>query len=242
MAFRTAIRTWRDRIRWRLGLRVAAPELEEGTDESVARFYRERVTDCAFLGDPNHYEHPRAQWVLERVSGGRLLEIGCGNGGMTRLLAPRVDKVLAFDISTPSLVALRQLGLPNVEAVEGMVEHFEPAAPFDWIVMSEVLEHLRDPAGILRRCVGWLAPGGTLLLTTPHGHWESNEHLQEFTLERFASLLAVSGAETVSAAYLRDRDERRRWLVGEAKVPKQPAAADDFHDPGVTRRPRRERS
>ena len=103
------------------------------------------MTDCSFLSDPEHYEHPRAAWILERVRGGRLLEVGAGNGGMTRLMAPLVNRLVALDVSTPSLAAVRALGLANVETVEGLVEQFRPDTRFDWIVLSEVLEHLRNP-------------------------------------------------------------------------------------------------
>ena len=78
-------------LRFRLGLRVAAPELEYGDDQEVSKFYSARVTDCDFLGDPDHYEYPRAQWIVDQVEGGSLLEIGCGNGGMTRYSRTRRD-------------------------------------------------------------------------------------------------------------------------------------------------------
>ena len=217
-------------IRWRLGLPVAAVELEQGSDESVVSFYSSRVTDCGFLGDPGHYEYPRARWILDRVRGGHLLEIGAGNGGMTRVMAPAVDRLTAMDVSKPSLDAIRQLALPNVTVAEGLVERYEPHTQFEWIVMSEVLEHLRDPRQVIRRIVRWLSPGGTLLVTTPHGHWESNEHLHEFTLEHFAGLLAASGGEGVHASYLRDVDDRRRWLVGEVFAPQRPPTRDTFDD------------
>lgn len=213
-------------LRWRLGMRVAAPELEQGTDESIASFYRSRVTHCEFLSDPEHYEHPRAQWILSRAKGGRLLEIGCGNGGMTRLLAPRVDSVVALDISTPSLDVVKSLQLPNVETCESLVESFEPSGTFDWIVMSEVLEHLRRPAAVVARCTQWLAPGGSLLVTTPNGRWESNEHLREFSLRSFAEVLLRSGAESVAIAYCRDTQGRRRWLVGQVTTATTSPAAD----------------
>ena len=173
-------------IRWRLGRRVAAPELEAGGDESIASFYRGRITDCSFLSDRAHYEYPRTQWIIERVGGGCLLEIGCGNGGMTALLAPKVERVVAIDVASSSLEIVASLALQNVETIETLVEHYQPDVKFDWIVMSEVLEHLRRPAGIVLKCLNWLAPGGSLLVSTPNGHWESNEHLQEFDLERFA--------------------------------------------------------
>ena len=234
------------RVRWRLGMRVAAAELEQGTDESVAAFYSNRVTDCAFLDDPAHYEHPRARWVTERLSegdgagrGGRLLEVGCGNGGMTRLLSPLVDEVVALDTSEPSLQALAALGLKNVKTVNSLLERFEPGALFDWIVVSEVIEHLRRPEDAVDRCARWLAPGGAMLVTTPNGHWESDEHLHEFTLAAFAELLARTGVESVHASYLRDADNRRRWLVAELKAPPTPPAPDDFHDRRETARKRR---
>ncbi len=217
-------------VRWRLGMPVAAAELEIGTDESVAAFYRSRLTGCDFLEDPTHYEHPRAHWILQHARGGTLLEIGCGNGGMTRLLSPQVDRLIALDVSTPSIEAVRALGLPNVEADEALVEHYHPAVRFDWIVMSEVIEHLRKPADIIEKCLQMLAPGGALLLTTPNGHWESNEHLHEFSLASFAALLTVTAAETVQVEYIRDAEGRRRWLAGKAAMPLLPPTPDSFND------------
>ena len=226
-------------LRFRLGLRVAAPELESGNAEEVAKFYSARVTDCDFLGDPGHYEHPRAKWIVDQVEGGSLLEIGCGNGGMTRLLAPRAASLTAIDVSAPSLEALERLGLGNVTTVRGLLEDFDPSQPFEWIVMSEILEHLREPDRAIARCMPWLAPGGSLLLTTPNGHWESDEHLHEFTLESFAHLVTGVGPESVRTSYLRDRDGRRRWLVARLVAPESPPTPDDFHDRSSMARKRR---
>jgi SAM-dependent methyltransferase len=228
-------------LRWRLGLRVAAPALEVGTDSSLAGYYDGRVTDCAFLLDPAHYEFPRARWVTERVAGGRLLEVGCGNGGMTRLLAPRVDELLALDVSTPSLDQVVALGLANVRTAKGLVEQFDPGATFRWIVLSEVLEHLRRPREVVERLIGWLEPGGTLLVTTPNGHWESNEHLHEFDLSGFSRLFLGGLAETVTTGYLRDGENRRRWLVAEVFKARYSPSPDPFTDRATTSRKRNQR-
>jgi 2-polyprenyl-3-methyl-5-hydroxy-6-metoxy-1,4-benzoquinol methylase len=211
-------------------MRVASAELEAGNDQGVASFYRKRTTDCTFLSDPGHYEYPRGRWIVRRVRGGRLLEVGSGNGGMTRLLAPRVEHLVALDVSVPSLAQIAGLGLHNVETANTLVEHYRPQKAFDWIVMSEVVEHLRRPDDVVAQCVDWLTPGGNLLVTTPNGCWESNEHLHTFTFDRFSRMLCRSGVEAVSIAYLRDRQQRRRWLVGRAAVGPQPPAPDDFHN------------
>jgi 2-polyprenyl-3-methyl-5-hydroxy-6-metoxy-1,4-benzoquinol methylase len=221
---------------------VAAAALEEGTDESVANFYSSRVTGCEFLEDPTHYEHPRARWVLEHVNGGSLLEIGCGNGGMTRLIAPRVNEVVAFDVSAPSLEELKKLNLPNVTTAQGLIENFEPGREFDLVVLSEVIEHIRKPLPVVERALAFLRGGGRLLITTPNGHWESDEHLHEFSLASFSQLLAGTGCEAFEVSYLRDRDNRRRWLTAVVTKAETPPAPDDFFDWAATRKLRRKNS
>lgn len=226
-------------LRWRLGLAVADPVLEEGTDEAVRRYYGGRVTDCGFLLDSSHYERPRSDWVVGQVARGNLLEVGCGNGGMTQLLAPLVDRVAALDVSDASLQELRSLGLSNVSTVCGLVESYRPESQFDWIVASEVLEHLRDPGSFMQQCCRWLAPGGSLLLTTPNGQWHGQEdehedaveHLHTFSFSTLSRLSGELGTERVSLEYIRDGAGRRRWLGCRATREAVPPTADDFFPP-----------
>ena len=225
-------------IRWRLGYRVAASQLEEGSDASVLKFYNERITHCEFLDDPGHYEFPRSKWVSSTISGGALLEIGCGNGGMTRLLAQKVDHLTAFDVSEPSLRQVREMNLPNVITIQGLIEKFKPENQFDWVLMSEVIEHLRDPQSIMNRAYELVLPGGSLVLTTPNGHWESDEHLHEFSMESLSVLISRTGCESFRAAYLRDRENKQRWLVAVINKPNSPPESNDFFDRRSTARKR----
>lgn len=226
--------------RWRLGLSAAAPELEAGTDESVSNFYNNRVTACEFLDDPEHYEHPRAAWVLSVISGKNLLEIGCGNGGMTRLLSPKVKNITAFDISRPSLDEVEKLGLPNVRTEQGLVENFQPNEKFEWVLMSEVIEHLRKPKETIDKAFEFVAHGGALVLTTPNGHWESDEHLHEFSITTFSEILSQTGCESFECSYLRDRENKRRWLTAILRKPESEPEPDDFFDRLAIARKRRE--
>jgi ubiquinone/menaquinone biosynthesis C-methylase UbiE len=225
-------------LRWRLGMRVAAPELESGKPDQIARFYDARVTECRFLSDPAHYEHPRARWVVDRVSGGSLLEVGCGDGGMTAQLAPRVETLLALDVSRPSLAALAELRLANVRTAHGMVESFASEQRFDHVVMSEVVEHLPHPRAAVEAALRFLGPGGRLLITTPHGHWESDEHLHEFSFSSFLDLFPAPEVERLEVGYIRDRENRRRWLCAVAERARTPPATDDFFSAAAMRRRR----
>lgn len=82
-----------------------------------------------------------------------VLEIGCCEGAMTAEIAPRVRGVLAVDFVQSLLDVCPQL--PNVTYELQDISIWEPmrGAPFDVTVMGEVLEHLIDPIGVLKRLV-----------------------------------------------------------------------------------------
>lgn len=225
-------------VKWRLGMNVPAPEVSLGR-ESFIEFYDSRLTDCSFLNSPEHYEWPRAEWVIEKVGDHNVLELGCGNGGMTMLLAKKARRVTAVDVSTPSIKAVDELGLPNVTTRRALVEDLPINGGYDIVVLSEVIEHVPEPAKVLQVAFRHLKPGGRLLITTPRGHWENHEHIHEFTFTSFAGLImSALDAEAVDVGYLRDRDNRRRWLVASCRAA-SPADPDDFFDRRATRRRRR---
>jgi SAM-dependent methyltransferase len=127
------------------------------------------------------YEAARREALLAALPRGRYrsaLEIGCGEGHMTRLLAERADRVVGLDISPAAVALARISSLPeNVMLVRGdLLGAPPPEAPpgaFDLVVCAEVLYYCyRLPAGpacrlVRDRLVGWLAPGGDLVLQHP---------------------------------------------------------------------------
>lgn len=201
-------------IRYRLGMHVVAPDLEAGTDEGVVTYYNSRPSRCSFLQDPAHYERPRIEWILETARDGRLLEVGCADGGVSVELATQVCSMVAVDVCEASITELLARGLPNLEAHVGLVEAYEPADRFDWIIMSEVLEHVRKPERLIARTLRWLAPGGRLLASSPEGHWEGDsiEHLHVFDMESWFRLFARAGARSVRVFKISDRSGCDRWL------------------------------
>ncbi|MFF6782505.1 methyltransferase domain-containing protein [Streptomyces sp. NPDC012510] len=94
----------------------------------------------------------------------RCLEIGAGGGSMARRLAQRADRgtVLALDLD-PSHIDTA--GHANLEARQADVqkEDFAPGS-FDLVLARAVFEHLEEPAHLLERAVGWLAPGGWMVV------------------------------------------------------------------------------
>ena len=99
------------------------------------------------------------------------LEIGGGHGLQVsealRLLGPGTTFALV-DISPTSLdLARRLVSSSRVEFILSDIFEYHPVAKFDFITMGEVLEHVEDPAALLRRVSDLLAENGTLFITTP---------------------------------------------------------------------------
>jgi 2-polyprenyl-3-methyl-5-hydroxy-6-metoxy-1,4-benzoquinol methylase len=103
-----------------------------------------------------------------------LLDIGCNDGVYTIPFCQSGGRAVGLDIS-PSLVekaATRASSLPiQCSFISANIESEETiralGRTFDCVLMSEVLEHLRDPESALRNVRRALKPGGSLLLTTP---------------------------------------------------------------------------
>lgn len=91
----------------------------------------------------------------------RILDVGCGYGGLGRILRTRgVAQVFGVEINPDAASRLDEV---YADYWIGDVEQVNlPAGieAFDCIVFADVLEHLRDPWGTLKRYLQWLKPGG----------------------------------------------------------------------------------
>src|SRR5712664_3889252 len=87
--------------------------------------------------------------VRSRVTAeSRVLDLGCGRGGVVELFWRDVRLAAGLDPDVPSLAEHRSHGMP---VVTGRGEELPFAGEsFDLIVCIWVLEHLRDPEGVLR--------------------------------------------------------------------------------------------
>lgn len=118
------------------------------------------------------YRIAHQQWRLGRIKElltpmlplcQKVLEVGCADGMLTQWLAERVPHVTAIDRAAPCIERCLALGLPNVEFVNRPLRMIKETE-FDLAVISEVLEHLRDPEAELER-LGKMAK--VILATVP---------------------------------------------------------------------------
>jgi len=101
-------------------------------------------------------------------AGSRVADLGCGSGVFSDLLQQEGCVVTGLDIS-PKLIALGRQKFPQVEFVEGDVEHLPFAEnSLDGVVLSGLVHHLPDPSRCAAEAFRVLRPGGRFVAFDPN--------------------------------------------------------------------------
>lgn len=100
-----------------------------------------------------------------------VLDLGCGVGTIDFYLAQKGYQVTGIDISKDAIdicnAVKKEFKFENTEFFHGDVQKTYFKKKFDFIICSEVIEHVEDDTGLLETILTLLNPGGVLLLTTP---------------------------------------------------------------------------
>jgi len=105
------------------------------------------------------------------AGGGRLLDIGCGEGWLLAAAERGGYGVQGVDFSQAALTRFHPQFLDRVQfgdAFELLDRLIEAGESVDVCAMEHVLEHVADPEGLLARLPRLLAPGGVLAITVPN--------------------------------------------------------------------------
>ena len=142
---------------------------------------------------PLHQINPlRLDWIqtLAPLMGKQVLDVGCGGGILSDAMARAGAHVTGIDLAPKSLQVAQLHALetqtPNVSYREVSAEALaaEKPASFDVVTCMEMLEHVPDPASVVRACATLVKPGGWVFFST------LNRNPQSF-------LFAIVGAEYV---------------------------------------------
>ena len=101
---------------------------------------------------------------------GRVLDVGCGSGALAQHCRP--ESYIGYDIDRESLLIARR-----ESARYRFVEEPPHGDRFDTVVALAVIEHLPEPGEALKAWRTFLAPGGRIVLTTPHPSVDWIHHL-----------------------------------------------------------------
>jgi 2-polyprenyl-6-hydroxyphenyl methylase / 3-demethylubiquinone-9 3-methyltransferase len=125
---------------------------------------------------PLHQINPLRLGWIEQLTGGlqgqQVLDIGCGGGILSDAMARKGAHVLGVDLSSKALKVAQLHALeaqtPNIQYREVSAEALaaEQPAQYDVVTCMEMLEHVPDPASIVRACSQLVKPGGWVFFST----------------------------------------------------------------------------
>ena len=142
---------------------------------------------------PLHQINPlRLNWIdgLVNLNGKNVLDVGCGGGILSDSMARKGALVTGIDLSVKALRVAQlhalEAGTRNVTYREISAEAIalEQPGSFDVVTCMEMLEHVPDPASVVKACSDLVKPGGWVFFST------INRNPKSF-------LFAIIGAEYV---------------------------------------------
>jgi SAM-dependent methyltransferase len=147
----------------------------------------------------------------------RILDVGAASGYLGKMWRSSGHQVAGIDYDAAAAEEARQyygdFQVADIERFE-----FPWRGEFDYIVFADVLEHLRDPAAVLRRCIPALKESGKLVISVPNiANWIirlgllfgkfdymdrgilDRTHLRFFTLRSLNQLMGEVSCEVLEA-------------------------------------------
>jgi 2-polyprenyl-3-methyl-5-hydroxy-6-metoxy-1,4-benzoquinol methylase len=136
------------------------------------------------------------RWIAERVAGKRVIDMACGEGYGSDVLAQRAASVVGVDANPEAHEHARlRYTRSNLRFERDLVDHF--AQPSDAVVFLQTIEHVEDPGAVLDHFRSTLEPGGIAYVSTPNvltlappGAERSGNpwHVHEYRAEEFRQL------------------------------------------------------
>lgn len=193
--------------------------------------------DLSVIYPPNYYSFSEEQtgtsliayfrkvWESQKVKAFRsllgpgpkkILDVGCGEGRFLSILKEFGNpewELTGLDFDAQAVEKCRKRGF---RAEAKRIEDFDPEEKFDAVIMFQLIEHVEDPLGVIRKVRERLLPGGVFIIETPNpagrdyhwfkdsywSHYHFPRHWNLFTREHLKKILTDSGFEIAEEASL----------------------------------------
>lgn len=140
------------------------------------------------------------EWIARRCAGLDVVDMACGEGYGTDVLATHATRVTGVDANPDAYEHARlKYTRPGVSFVRDLVDSY--SEPCDAVVFLQTIEHVEDPQAVLGHFKAMLKPGGTVYVSTPNlltlaapGAEKSDNpwHVKEYRANEFRELCEQS--------------------------------------------------
>ena len=138
---------------------------------------------------------------LPATPGGQLLDVGCGAGVFLKRMEDLGWTATGVESDPAAAAVAKSRGVEVIQAIDALGRR-----RFDAITLHHVIEHLHDPAAVVRELGGHLEAGGRVVVVTPNIEsagrrrfraawvaWDPPRHLWLFGLRSLTALLERAG-------------------------------------------------
>jgi 2-polyprenyl-3-methyl-5-hydroxy-6-metoxy-1,4-benzoquinol methylase len=139
------------------------------------------------------------EWIAERVAGRRVVDLACGEGYGSDVLARRAETVVGVDANPEAFAHARlKYTRPGLTFERDMIELW--TGDVDTVVFLQTIEHVQDPDAVLEHLRDLIGPQGVAYVSTPNlltlagpGAEKSGNpwHVKEYRAEEFRALCAA---------------------------------------------------
>lgn len=176
--------------------------------------------------------------ILTNNKSARILDIGCGNGGLIQIMKERGYKnVVGLDPSETCVNSMKNKGLEACKG--GLFSKSEMDKTFDLIILSHVLEHIYDLSNAVSNLKKFLQPNGLVYVETPNAakypeyyivpnYYFDTEHINHFSKLHHQNLFENCGYNLIE-------NYEKEMMVSE--VQSYPAVYSVFQFSGDNQKP-----
>ncbi len=129
----------------------------------------------------------RLHWMCSKVQGAKILDVGCSQGTLARILGSLGKNVQAVDINSDAIAFAEEKLAEMDSATRNRVRFlalnfmdFKTDERYDSVVIGEVLEHLVCPETFVEKAYGHLVEDGVIVITVPFGINDDPDHRHTF--------------------------------------------------------------
>ena len=212
------------RLRWRAGFKLLEKRIRIALGRKTRKMVARRARNPEFI---------ELEREILTVAARRVLDAGCGEGGVAMAVAARhpTARVEGVEASPVNVRLATQMNrYPNAGFRQGLAEEVHlafPPASFDLAYSFAVLEHVRDVDATIASITGVLRPGGRFCFVVPMHEFRATGPLPEYTpIHGYADHCRVFTEAELLARFGKEPHVRLVKIPGRYKPGEFPAALE----------------